>query len=262
MTSIWAFSDDNTVRLQLTMDDGEMYVPYSSYFSPEKISVTVACELKYHDIKFGSRPVKTAKTTWVNYIFENAKGTSHASIPFHPPSSSSNIFVVGAILFQNELMGRTLLGTFRTEKTMRIHEGLSAAFTYAEQMCALENLRIWEDDETGAVIAMIHFSAHFRPGYFAFYLNSASNPIRVKDEGGKEVKIKGLRVPLDKEKKTSRKDSVVTTKDVAKAEKDSKKWITGAKIEFATEEERREFVELVRNVQRGLVDLPELLGVN
>ena len=72
MTSIWVFSDDNTVRLELKMDDGEMYVPYSSYFSPEKVSVTVPCELKFHDVKYGQRVQRTAKTNWINYIFETA----------------------------------------------------------------------------------------------------------------------------------------------------------------------------------------------
>jgi hypothetical protein len=74
MTSIWVFSDDNTVRMELKMADGEMYVPYSSYFTPEKISITVKCELKYHDVKYGSRPSKLARTHWINYIFEDEKG--------------------------------------------------------------------------------------------------------------------------------------------------------------------------------------------
>ena len=61
------------------MDDGEMYVPYSSYFNPEKISVTVPCELKYHDVKYGQRPTKTAKTSWINYVFEDAQGKKYAN---------------------------------------------------------------------------------------------------------------------------------------------------------------------------------------
>lgn len=72
MTSIWVFSDDNTVRLELKMVDGEMYIPYASYFSPEKVSVTVPCELKFHDVKYGQRVQKTAKTNWINYIFESS----------------------------------------------------------------------------------------------------------------------------------------------------------------------------------------------
>ena len=154
-------------------------------------------------------------------------------------------------------MGRTLLATYRTEKTMRIHEGLSGAFTYAEQMCGMENLRIWEDNDTAAVIALIHFSAHFRNGYLAFYLNSSGTPIRVKDEGGREVKIKGLRVPL--EKGALRKDSAVGS---AAIKEDKKKVISGARIEFASEVEKRGFLDLVKSVQRKMLELPDLLGVN
>ncbi|KAF2795649.1 hypothetical protein K505DRAFT_239398 [Melanomma pulvis-pyrius CBS 109.77] len=241
MTSIWVFSDDNIVRLQLKLADGEMYVPYSSYFSPEKISMTVPCELKYHDVKYGTRLLKTAKTTWINYVFDTSQGT--------------------ATLFQNELMGRTLLGTFRTEQTMRIHDGLSGAFSYAEQMCGMENLRVWEDNDTAAIIALIHFSAHFKAGYLAFYINSSTNPIRIKEEGSKEVKVKGLRVPL--EKAAGRKDSAVgvgTGKE--KDGTDKRKIVAGAKIEFATEVEKREFVNLVKECQKCMLDLPDLLGVN
>lgn len=74
MTSVWVFSDDNIVRLQLKLADGEMYVPYSSYFNQEKISMTVPCELKYHDMKYGTRLLKSAKTSWINYVFKDTKG--------------------------------------------------------------------------------------------------------------------------------------------------------------------------------------------
>jgi hypothetical protein len=67
-------------------------------------------------------------------------------------------------------MGKALLLSLKTNKTMRLHDGLIAdTFSYAEQMCALENLRIWQDHKTNGVIAMIHYSAHFRDGYMAFY---------------------------------------------------------------------------------------------
>jgi hypothetical protein len=74
MTSIWVFSDDNTVRLQLKLADGDMYVPYSSYFNQQKISITVPCELRYHGVKYGTRLEKSAKTNWINYVFEDTKG--------------------------------------------------------------------------------------------------------------------------------------------------------------------------------------------
>ncbi|KAI4644023.1 uncharacterized protein J4E78_009806 [Alternaria triticimaculans] len=252
VTSVWAFSDDNTTRVELRMEDDQMYIPYSSYFNPAKASITVLCELIFHDVKHGNRPVRVEKTSWVNYVFDSPQA---------------------AALFQNELMGRTLLATFRTEKTMRIHEGLSKSFSYAEQMCGLENLRVWEDNDTGAIIALIHFSADFRNGYLAFYLNSSVNPIKVKDGGDKEVKIKGLRVPIDRGDRAMRKDSFAegATASVAGKGKekvgagksvDKGKVISGAKIEFATEMEKREFLEMCSEMQRELIELPDLLGVN
>ncbi|KAI4945703.1 hypothetical protein J4E91_007614 [Alternaria rosae] len=250
VTSVWAFSDDNTTRVELRMEDDQMYIPYSSYFNVTKVSITVPCELKFHDVKHGNRPVRVEKTSWVNYVFDSPQA---------------------AALFQNELMGRTLLATFRTEKTMRIHEGLSKSFSYAEQMCGLENLRVWEDNDTGAIIALIHFSADFRNGYLAFYLNSSVNPIKVKDGGDREVKIKGLRVPIDRGDRAMRKDSfaeAATVKGKGKEKAGSgksvekEKVISGAKIEFATEMEKREFLDMCREMQRELIELPDLLGVN
>lgn len=268
VTSIWALSSDNNVRVELAMSDDSAYIPYSSYFSPAKVSMTVPCELKFHDVRYGNRLLRTARTSWVNFVFADA---------------------AGATLFQNEIMGRTLLATFRTSKTMRIHDGPMAAFAYAEQMCALENLRIWEDTDTGAVIGLVHFSASFRPGYLAFYLNSSNNPVTVVDCGPREVKVKGLRVPIAETGRAMRKDSVVddaetitgaderqdsakdrrgsaagVKKKGKKGEIDRKKVISGAKIEFASEAEKREFLELVKEYQKPerLSELPDLLGVN
>jgi len=127
-------------------------------------------------------------------------------------------------------------------------------------MCGMENLRIWEDSDTLAVIVLIHFSPQFRNGYLAFYLNSLNSPIRVKDEGGREVKVKGLRVPLEG-KGSGRKDSVVA-EGKASGTIDKKKMVTGARIEFASEAEKREFLGLVWQVQREMRDLPSLAGVN
>lgn len=124
-------------------------------------------------------------------------------------------------------------------------------------MCGLENLRVWEDNDTGAIIVMTHFSADFRQGYLAFYLNSATDPITVKDGGERDVKIKGLKVPISGAG-AGRKDSVV---DKGKGKKDER-MITGARVEFATEMEKREFLDMWKEVQRELIELPELLGVN
>ncbi|KAH8733186.1 hypothetical protein GQ44DRAFT_721396 [Phaeosphaeriaceae sp. PMI808] len=264
VTSIWTFSDDNTIRMELRMDDEQMFIPYSSYFSPTKVSITVPCELKFHDVRHGNRPVKVAKTSWVNYVFDTPQG-----MRLVPPGRTIVNIATDAVLFQNELMGRTLVATFRTEKTMRIHEGIGRSFSYAEQLCGLENLRVWEDNDTGAIIALIHFSADFRNGYLAFYINSSVNPIKVKDDGNREVKIKGLRVPINRGDKAMRKDSAVTgaTKEKGKRKEEAKKIekekvISGAKIEFASDMEKMEFMAMVKEMQQEVIELPDLLGVN
>jgi hypothetical protein len=89
VTSIWTFSDDNNVRIELRMEDGEMYIPYSSYFSPCKVSMTAPCVLKFHDVRYGNRLVKAAKSSWVNYVFETPQGMSWSLLPRAKSRSSS-----------------------------------------------------------------------------------------------------------------------------------------------------------------------------
>ena len=66
-----------------------------------------------------------------------------------------------------------------------------------------------------------------------------------------------------------RKDSAVAinAKEKGKAKEDTKKVekekvISGAKIEFASDIEKREFIEMVKEMQRDMIELPDLLGVN
>jgi hypothetical protein len=40
------------------------------------------------------------------------------------------------------------------------------------------------------------------------------------------------------------------------------KVISGAKIEFATDMEKKEFLEMCKEMQRNMIELPDLLGVN
>lgn len=115
---------------------------------------------------------------------------------------------------------------------------------FQEQMCAMETLRLWEEEGSGAVLGMIHFSAQFRRGYMMFYLNSQDKPVRVRDEGGKIVKIKGLRIPLDIHERGK----------VERRPSDTKRMISGAKIEFASESEKLEFLETVERIQKRMVE--------
>lgn len=262
--SIWALSNDSTTRLEIPLAPSTPYIPYASYFSPTKISLTVPASLRFHDTHYASRLLRSAHSSWISFSFDT-------------PQS--------ATLFQNELLGRVLLASFRTTKTMRVHEGALAGFAYAEQMCALEVLRVWEDGETGAVVGMVHFAAGFREGWLAFCINSAADPVRVSDCGAREVKVRGLRIPVERAGRRAgeklaegagedgellgagpsadgsveqaaggRRSSVASLKKGEKGSRkaplDRKKIISGAKIEFATEAEKREFLELVQEYQR------------
>jgi hypothetical protein len=105
----------------------------------------------------------------------------------------------------------------------------------------MENLRVWDDDETGGILCMIHFSAIFRKGYMTFYLNNALQPIKVKDEGAKIVKIKGLKISLDQQ--------------MGRRNSEKPKYVTGARIDFINDLEKAKFIQQVREAQLHMVDI-------
>ena len=90
--------------------------------------------------------------------------------------SPSSHVTIGANIFQSEIMGKTLLLSVQTNRTLRVHEGIAGTFAYQEQMCALENLRIWRDPDTNGVLAMVHYTPQFRDGYMTFYCETAYTP--------------------------------------------------------------------------------------
>jgi hypothetical protein len=57
-----------------SVPDLEEIIPFSSYFQEEKISVTLPSDLTFHDIAYGSPPLRTANSKWVNYVFEDEYG--------------------------------------------------------------------------------------------------------------------------------------------------------------------------------------------
>jgi hypothetical protein len=114
----------------------------------------------------------------------------------------------------------------------------------------MENLRVWYEEETGGYLVLIHFSGMFRQGYMKFYLNNVNNPITIKDESHRFLRIKGLRIPVTVAPK---EPSGPAPKERAGA----KKKITGARVEFTTEADKAAFVALVREAQHGMVDIEE-----
>jgi len=203
-----------------------------SYFDPCKISITIPSNIVFHPISYNEAPLRTTTSGWINYVF----------------SSLSD-----ANTFQNQLFGKTLMASYKTEKTLRVHEGVGKVIKFEEQMCAMETLRLWEEEESGAVVGMIHFSAQFRGGYMMFYVNSADQAVRVRDEGGRAVKIKGLRIPLEPDRRVERSQSM-SEKGQGRRKSDSTKIITGARVEFASENEKIEFLGMVTQIQRHMIE--------
>jgi hypothetical protein len=295
-TSIWSFSDDHEVRLEQQIDETQEIIPYSSFFEPKKVSVTIPTTLIYHSENPKQKPLRILRTKWLNYYFATPQCTLLVL-------DVNNANPLGASEFQTLLYGRTLRASFRTEKTVRVHEGLASMIAPHEQMCAMENLRVWDEEETGAALAIVHYSAMFRPGYLKFYLNDAKYPVVVKDENARAVRIKGLRIPLTPVDKrgnpttssSERNGSVASTHGHHhhhfphlhlhhhghhKGESSSQsghqtppqtqsqqqqhaikvgKMLTIAKIEFSTESEKLAFINLVKEVQKGLVEIPHPL---
>ena len=153
-------------------------------------------------------------------------------------------------------MGKTLLLSVKTKRTMRIHDTLIGnTFALQEQLCGLENLRIWQDDDMAGVLVMIHYSAQFRDGYLAFRLNCPPrNTVRVRDDGDRFVRIKGLAVqPVTTRHVFERRESVREVKSPVVSPKSpggkKEKKISAVKIEFESEVEKRVFLDKVREIQ-------------
>jgi hypothetical protein len=144
------------------------------------------------------------------------------------------------------------MGIYKTEKTTRVHEGFHSVLAYQEQMCGIENLRIWHEEDTAGVLAMLHYSAIFRTGYLTFYLNNALQPVRVRDEGGKLIKIKGLKIPI-----AEKEHRMMGTKERRASSHDSKKMITAVRIEFTNEAEKNAFIEQTKEAQTKMVDIED-----
>jgi hypothetical protein len=89
--AIWSFSDDMTIRFEQksklfhselvfiyannpAVDERAEIIPFTSYFQSNKVAITVPTEVTYHRAITGSKPLKSVRTTWVNYYFKDEEG--------------------------------------------------------------------------------------------------------------------------------------------------------------------------------------------
>ena len=252
-TSIWAISEDGVVRCQQRLSETVETVPYCSYFEQEKVSIPPTegeINLKFHGETWTDELDKEIKTTWVNYIFVSEND---------------------AISFQSAVFGRLLIGSFRTMKTTVVHDGIKGAFAFEEQFANIEMLRLWEDDGVatpgaqGGVLALMHISSNFGEGWARWWMNSSIQQVRVKDDGQKYAKLKGLDVvvlkpgSIEKARTPSMASDSLHRVDTAASTKSlGLKKVTGVRIEFKTDEEKNNFIDMSRRAQNRMIPLPDL----
>jgi hypothetical protein len=212
-TSIWVLSSDGSVQLEQGLDSRVETIPYTAWGDTLKVAIRQKSTLKFHTLS--ESPPETVQTNWISYVFLSETGSAS---------------------FQSTLLDRTLLLSVRTSKTVRVTGGLVSS---QEQLCGLENLRLWKEADSGKVWGMIHFKPQVRVAYLTFQLNSTLHPLQVKEDGHRGVKIQGIELPTD-----ARRPS-----HPPKASKGDSGKKPDVKIEFATEAERNVFVKRFKEVQ-------------
>lgn len=240
-TSIWVLSEDGQLRMQQqckymlkraaysrsssAVDDDVETIPYTVWGNTTSVVLPMSTELEFHDTDIDDKPLISAKTSWVNYHFQDEKDS---------------------MMFQSALMWKRLLYSFRTQRTMLAHEGLlTSAFSLKEQLCVFENLRLWRDDEAGSTVAMIHYSPSFHEGYLTIRLSGPGTVAKIVDDGDKWVKIKKLNIVFEP-KAGSRSSSTVSHSSEAsdRGKKSENRKISAVRIEFSSAKEKYKFLEV------------------
>ncbi|KAK0899406.1 hypothetical protein LTR02_009695 [Friedmanniomyces endolithicus] len=225
--------------------------------------------LRFHGEGWGEEEV-VVRTNWVNYVFATEGDAAQ---------------------FQSAVFGRTLLGSFHTTKTTVLHEGFKGAFAFEEQFANIEMLRLWEDDgistpgAAGGVLALLHVSSSFGEGWARWWINSSRSQVRVKEDGPKGAKVKGIDVMVVKpgsgaDKMRGAAATSATSAGAAAGGGNGEgglqrvetfaeprpnggkripvRAVTGVKVEFKAEEDKRRFVAQCRRVQEKMLLLPDL----
>ncbi|KAK1049339.1 hypothetical protein LTR74_017321 [Friedmanniomyces endolithicus] len=248
-TPIWAIADDGDVRLQQKLS--EINETPSEGFGSE-------IALRFHAEKW-DEVLLEKKTSWINYVFVSEND---------------------AIAFQSAVFGRKLLGSFGTNKTTILHEGFKGAFAFEEPFANIELLRLWEDDgistpgAADGVLALMHVSSNFGEGWARWWINSSKQQVRVKEDGAKWARVKGIDVTVikpgsgaavaDKIRSPSMAGEGLQRVETSMEARPTGgkripvKSVTGIKVDFKAEGERAKFVSQCKRVQERMIPLPDV----
>ncbi|KAK1063576.1 hypothetical protein LTR74_009319 [Friedmanniomyces endolithicus] len=237
VASIWTLAEDGGVRLQQKLSEVNETVPYCSYFDPLKVSLPPS---------------------------EGAGERDRVAVSWGGLGGGG-----GGVL----------------------HEGFKGAFAFEEQFANIEMLRLWEDDgistpgAAGGVLALLHVSSSFGEGWARWWINSSRLQVRVKEDGAKGAKVKGIDVMVVKpgsgaDKMRGAAATSATSAGAAAGGGNGEgglqrvetfaeprpnggkripvRAVTGVKVEFKAEEDKRRFVAQCRRVQEKMLLLPDL----
>ncbi|KAI4267244.1 MAG: hypothetical protein L6R38_008342 [Xanthoria sp. 2 TBL-2021] len=235
--SIWTIAADGKLCIQQKLPQDRETVPYTLWSNEKKVVIRQPTELRYYKAANSVAPYKTTETSWVTYSFESASQASD---------------------FQSSLLSPLqLIRSFPTSRTMRLHPSpFVRAFCPRLQLCGLENLRIFRDaTDPNCLVCMIHYSPNFRPSngdeYIIFRIYPPPrNSVRIREDGESCVKIKGLDIrgsPAGEQTKKGKSPQSQTER--LEEEVYGSQSIEKMKIEFESGKEKREFLEMTRELQ-------------
>ncbi|KAL8658766.1 MAG: hypothetical protein Q9226_000791 [Calogaya cf. arnoldii] len=233
--SIWTIAADGKLCIQQKLPQDHETLPYTLWGNEKKVVIRQPTVLRYYKSTNLVTPNKIMETSWVTYSFESASQSAE---------------------FQSSLLSPLqLIRSFPTSRTMRLHPSpFIRAFSPRLQLCGLENLRIFKDaNDPNCLVCMIHYSPNFRPSngdeYIVFRLYPPpSNSVRIREDGERCVKIKGLDIrgspagEQAKKGKSSQSQSELLEEEAYES-------IEKMKIEFESGKEKREFLGMTRELQ-------------
>lgn len=217
-------SSGHELILTVVEEDAEI-VPYTVWGKTDSVVLRIPTELTFHDLDIDDKPLTIARTSWVNYHFRDEQDSK---------------------AFQSALMWKRLVHSFCTRRTMLSHDSfVSSTFSFQEQLCGLENLRLWRDEEASSTIAMIHFSPSFHEGYLTFRVNGPGTNAKVVDDGEIWVKIKKLNIVLEPRVASSSPwPKSPGPEGSGKGRKTEGKKIPAIRVEFSSLPEKLTFLEV------------------
>ena len=116
----------------------------------------------------------------------------------------------------------------------------------------------------------MHISSNFGDGWARWWINNSKQQVRIKEDGAKYAKVKGIDVTVFSPGSAANKSRSASDGGLRRAETSLSagraqagkgtpvKRVTGIRIEFKTEEEKATFISSSKKIQLKSIALPDL----